>query len=220
VTSDLGRRVDIRIPAVRGEEIDAWTFVPNGPGPHPVVVMAHGIGGVKTAGLAPFAERFAAGGFAAVVFDYRHWGRSSGQPRQLLSFRRQLDDYRTVLAWARVQEVFDNTRVFIWGTSFSGMYIVELAAAEPGLAGAVAQCPLVDGLAGVAKIPLSRGLRLTAHAVADLIGSALGKPPHYLEVSVPPGRFGVIATEDAMTGYARLTPVTAPGPLASPPALC
>jgi fermentation-respiration switch protein FrsA (DUF1100 family) len=206
MTANLGRRTDVRIPAAHGEEIDAWMFLPDAPGPHPVVVMAHGIGGVKAAGLAPFAERFAEAGFAATVFDYRHWGRSSGQPRQLLSVRRQLDDYRTVLAWVRAQEVFDNSRVFVWGTSFSGMHIVELAAGEPGLAGAIAQCPLVDGLAGVTKIPISRGLRLMAHAVADLLGSALGKPPHYLQVSVPPGRFGVIATEDAMTGYARLDP--------------
>jgi uncharacterized protein len=119
MTNDLGRRADIRIPAGRGEEIDAWMYLPDGPGPHPVVVMAHGIGGVKAAGLAPFAERFAAGGFAAMVFDYRNWGRSSGQPRQLLSIRRQLDDYRTVLAWVRAQELFDNTRVFVWGTSIS-----------------------------------------------------------------------------------------------------
>ena len=200
MTGDLIPRTDIRIPVGHGDEIDAWIFLPDGPGPHPVVVMAHGIGGVKAAGLAPFAERFAAGGFAALVFDYRHWGRSSGQPRQLLSIRRQLEDYRTVLAWARAQEVFDTTRVFVWGTSFSGMHIVELAAGEAGLAGAIAQCPLVDGLAGVAKIPFTRGLRLTAHAVADVLGSALGRPPHYLQVSVPPGRLGVIATDDAMAG--------------------
>ncbi|HTI75349.1 MAG TPA: alpha/beta fold hydrolase, partial [Mycobacterium sp.] len=206
MTSDLGRRTDVRIPAGGGEEIDAWMYLPDGPGPHPVVVMAHGIGGVKAAGLAPFAERFAAAGFAAVVFDYRHWGRSSGQPRQLLSVRRQLDDYRTVLAWTRARDEFDDSRVFVWGTSFAGMHIVELAAGEPGLAGAIAQCPLVDGLAGVAKIPLSRGLRLTAHAVADLIGSAVGRPPRYLQVSVPPGQLGVIATEDAMAGYERLDP--------------
>jgi dienelactone hydrolase len=135
MTAELSRRTDVRIPSGRGEEIDAWMFLPDGPGPHPVVVMAHGIGGVKAAGLAPFAERFAAGGFAAMLFDYRHWGRSSGQPRQLLSIRRQLDDYRTVLAWAHAQEVFDNTRVFVWGTSFAGMHVVELAAGEPGLAG-------------------------------------------------------------------------------------
>jgi pimeloyl-ACP methyl ester carboxylesterase len=117
-----------------------------------------------------------------------------------------LDDYRTVLAWTRAHDDFDESRVFVWGTSFAGMHIVELAAGEPGLAGAIAQCPLVDGLAGVAKIPLSRGLRLTAHAVADLIGSAVGRPPHYLQVSVPPGQLGVIATDDAMAGHDRLDP--------------
>ena len=206
MTTTLFHKSDVRIPAADGEQIDAWMFLPDAPGPHPVVVMAHGIGGVKAAGLAPFAERFAENGFAAVVFDYRHWGLSTGQPRQLLSVRRQLDDYRTVLAWTRAQDVFDDARVFIWGTSFAGMHIVELAAGEPGLAGAIAQCPLVDGLAGVANIPIGRGLRLTAHALADLLGSALGRRPHYLQVSVPPGRLGVIATEDAMTGLARLDP--------------
>ena len=206
MTATLFHKSDVRIPAADGEQIDTWMFLPDAPGPHPVVVMAHGIGGVKAAGLAPFAERFAENGFAAVVFDYRHWGLSTGQPRQLLSVRRQLDDYRTVLAWARGQDFFDDPRVFIWGTSFAGMHIVELAAGEPGLAGAIAQCPLVDGLAGVANIPIGRGLRLTAHALADLLGAALGRRPHYLEVSVPPGRLGVIATDDAMTGLARLDP--------------
>lgn len=86
------------------------------------------------------------------------------------------------------------------------MHVVELAAGESGLAGAIAQCPLVDGLAGVAKIPLLRGLRLAAHGLADLLGSAFGRAPHYLQVSVPPGEFGVIATDDAMEGHARLSP--------------
>jgi fermentation-respiration switch protein FrsA (DUF1100 family) len=206
MSRDVRQRRHIRIPAAAGEELDAWLYLPDGHGPHPTVVMAHGIGGVKAAGLAPFAERFADNGFAALVFDYRHWGASTGEPRQLLSVRRQLTDYRTALAWVRADDRLDSARIFVWGTSFAGMHIVELAASEQGLAGAIAQCPLVDGLAGVTNIPLSRGLRLTAHGLADLIGSVLGRPPHYLQVSVPPGQFGVIATEDAMTGLNRLDP--------------
>jgi uncharacterized protein len=206
MSREVHQRSDIRIPAGAGEELDAWLYLPDGPGPHPVVVMAHGIGGVKAAGLAPFAERFADSGFAALVFDYRHWGASTGEPRQLLSVGRQLADYRTALVWARAHDQLDATRIFVWGTSFAGMHIVELAASEPELAGAIAQCPLVDGLAGVTKIPLPRALRLTAHALADLIGSTVGRPPHYLQVSVPPGHFGLIATEDAMTGLDRLDP--------------
>jgi len=199
-------RRDLQIPAGRGEQLHAWVYVPDGPGPHPVVVMAHGIGGIKAAGLAPFAERFAGAGFAAVVFDYRHWGDSTGQPRQFLSIRRQLEDYRTVLAWSRAADGFDAERIFLWGTSFAGMHVVRLAATEPALAGAIAQSPLVDGLAGLANIPPARALRLTAHGLADAVVSRLGRRPRYLPISVPPGQLGVIATDDAMMGYARLKP--------------
>jgi hypothetical protein len=31
--------------------------------------MAHGIGGIKAGGLAPFAERFREEGFVAIAFD-------------------------------------------------------------------------------------------------------------------------------------------------------
>jgi len=56
--------------------------------------MAHGIGGIKSAGLAPIAERFADGGHTCVVFDYRHFGTSEGFPRERLSIRAERDDYR------------------------------------------------------------------------------------------------------------------------------
>ncbi|KAA8963656.1 alpha/beta fold hydrolase [Mycobacterium sp.] len=206
MTGCVVHRRELEIPASARDRLDTWVYVPERPGPLPTVVMAHGIGGIKAAGLAPFAERFARSGFAAVVFDYRHWGRSTGQPRQLLSVRRQLEDYRAALAWTRAQEEFDPARVFAWGTSFAGMHIVELAASEPGLAGAIAQCPLVDGLAGLANVGPRRKLPLIVHALVDQVGSVLGRRPRYLPVSVPAGQLGVIATDDAMTGYARLHP--------------
>ncbi|AWG62822.1 alpha/beta hydrolase [Mycobacteroides abscessus] len=180
--------------------------MPDRPGPVPVVVMAHGIGGIKAGGLAPFAQRFASSGFAAIAFDYRHWGQSSGEPRQFLSLRRQTEDYRSAMTWVRAQREFDATRMFVWGTSFAGMHVVKLAAIEPGLAGAIAQCPLVDGTAALTKISIGRALRLTAHAVADLFGAAFGRAPRYLPISVPPGQLGVIATADAMIGMDRLDP--------------
>src|SRR6202051_4098635 len=95
-------RTTVRIPTASGDELEAWLFLPEGDGPHPAVVMAHGIGGIKAGGLAPFAERFCREGFAAVAFDYRQWGGSTGQPREELSFPRQLEDYSTVIGWAAV----------------------------------------------------------------------------------------------------------------------
>jgi len=49
------------------------------------VVMAHGIGGIKAGGLSPFAERFREEGFTAIAFDYRNFGGSGGEPREVLS---------------------------------------------------------------------------------------------------------------------------------------
>ena len=60
----------------------------------PCVVMAHGFGATRDASLAPYAERFAAAGMHVLLFDYRHFGTSEGQPRQLVSVRRQLPGLR------------------------------------------------------------------------------------------------------------------------------
>ena len=59
--------------------------MPEGAGPHPCVVMAHGFSAVREQRLDAYAERFAAAGLAVLVFDYRHFGASQGEPRQLLS---------------------------------------------------------------------------------------------------------------------------------------
>ena len=45
------------------------------------IVMAHGLGGTRECGLAPYAERFAAEGYHVLVFDYRYFGDSDGEPR-------------------------------------------------------------------------------------------------------------------------------------------
>ena len=71
-----------------GVVIRAWLYRPNVPNP-PIIVKAHGLGGVKTMRLDAFAERFADAGYACLVFDYRHFGDSDGEPRQLLSVRRR-----------------------------------------------------------------------------------------------------------------------------------
>ena len=49
------KRITVQIPTASGDAIEAWVYVPEGDGPHPAVVMAHGIGGIKAGGLTPFA---------------------------------------------------------------------------------------------------------------------------------------------------------------------
>ena len=44
---------------------------------------------------------YAPAGIVALAFDYRHWGDSEEEPRQLLSVPRQLEDWRAAVAYAR-----------------------------------------------------------------------------------------------------------------------
>ncbi|MDT5194927.1 MAG: uncharacterized protein QOH20_1681 [Mycobacterium sp.] len=199
-------RTIVRIQTPSGEELDAWFYEPTGQGPHPAVVMGHGLGAVKAGGLAPFAERFCREGFAVVVIDYRQWGGSGGWPRDELNVPRQRQDYSTAITWAAAQPKIDAQRIFAWGTSFAGMHVTALAASDARLAGAVAQCPLVDGLAGAALIRPSRSIRLMAVAVADRIGSLFRRAPIYLPISVAPGHWGVSDTPDALFGKTMVAP--------------
>jgi uncharacterized protein len=200
------RRTTVRIPTPSGDEIDAWYYQPDGDGPFPAVVMGHGLGAVKAGGLAPFAERFCSEGFAIVVIDYRQWGGSTGQPRDELNVARQRQDYGTAIGWAVAQPGIDEGRIFIWGTSFAGMHATELAASDHRLAGAIAQCPLVDGFAGATLVRPSRSICLLAVAVADKIGSLFTRTPLYMPISVAPGEWGVSDTRDALFGKKVVSP--------------
>ena len=60
-------------------------------------MLGHGLSAVRDQRLPAYAERFAEAGLAALLFDYRHFGASGGEPRQLLDIQRQLEDWRTAL---------------------------------------------------------------------------------------------------------------------------
>jgi fermentation-respiration switch protein FrsA (DUF1100 family) len=188
-TSDVDNpaRTTVRIPSDSGGEIDAWLYRPDGDGPHPAVVLAHGIGAIKAGGLAPFAERFCREGFAAIAFDYRQWGASTGEPREELSVPRQRDDYSTVIGWAAAHPDIDAQRP-----------------------GTIAQSPLVDGLAAARLAPPIRSLRLLSVAVRDRIGAIFAGPPRYLPGAGAPGELAIGATEDALFGEKLMTHFASP----------
>jgi fermentation-respiration switch protein FrsA (DUF1100 family) len=200
-------RTTVGIPTPSGFDIEAWFYQPEGQGPFPAVVMGHGLGAVKVGGLASFAERFCREGFAAVVIDYRQWGGSGGQqPRDELNVPRQREDYSTAIGWAAAQPNIDEHRIFVWGTSFAGMHATVLAASDHRLADAIAQCPLVDGLAGSRLVRPTRSIALFATAIIDRVGSLFGRAPIYLPVNVAPGEWGIADTSDALFGKKVMTP--------------
>lgn len=193
-----------------GERCDGWLYRPVSAGPHPCVVMAHGIGGIRAAILPDIAERFANAGIAAFVFDYRHLGTSAGEPRGLIDIRKQREDYRAAIDFARGLDGLDPERIALWGTSLSGGHVLGLAARDPRLAAAVIQNPFVDGRREALATLRSAGVMTTARlvwiGVRDEVSRLLGRRPHRVELVGHPGSVAMLTTPDAVGGYASILP--------------
>jgi hypothetical protein len=179
--------------------------------PVPCVVMGHGGSGTKRLGLPAYAERFAGGGVAALVFDYRGFGASDGEPRQTIDVDAQRDDYRAAVSHARGLPVLDEARIAVWGTSLSGGHVLAVAAADPSIAAVVAQVPLIDGLhrgrswrQRMSWEVTARTVQFTVAAFRDRRRARRGEPPYLVPVVAPPGQVAVFTEPDAAATFEAL----------------
>jgi fermentation-respiration switch protein FrsA (DUF1100 family) len=170
----------------------------------PCVVMAHGFGGTRDSGLLPFAEAFAEAGLDVLLFDYRGFGDSSGEPRQLAQPSRHREDYAAAIEFARGLDGVDPDRIVLWGTSWSGGHIVYVAAEDPRIAAIVSQTPDLDGIRALEQVRRYAGLRyqmrLAVLGFKDGIGSILGRDPLMVPVVGRPGELAAMSSEESEPG--------------------
>jgi fermentation-respiration switch protein FrsA (DUF1100 family) len=190
----------------RGLRCSAWLYLPEGLERPPVVVMAHGFAGQKDFGLEPYAEHFASKGMAVFLFDYRNFGGSEGEPRNLVNPWRHLMDWKAAVSHVRGLSSVDGSRMALWGTSFSGGHVMVTAARMGGIRAVVAQVPFVDGIATTLRFPVSYQVEGLYHGVRDLLTMVSGRPPHVVPAVAEPGTFACMNTPDAMVGYNTLVP--------------
>jgi uncharacterized protein len=199
-------REDVSFPSGEGS-CAAWLYWPEGgpeAGPHPIVILAHGFAGTREARLWAYAERFREAGMATLVFDYRHFGASPGEPRQLLSIRRQHQDWCAAIAFARGLEGVDPGRVALWGTSFSGGHVVATAAEDSRIAAVVSQTPFADGLSALRAAGLANNLRLSAAGLRDAARAVTGREPYTIPAVGRPGETAAMNQPDSFDGYRAL----------------
>ena len=161
----------------------------------PSVVLTHGFSGTMDR-LLPHAERFAARGIAALVFDYRGFGESGGEPRQVVDLPSQQQDLRAAIAWVRGRDDLDPGRVALWGNSLGGAHVISVAADDPGIAAVVAQIPF-NGFPRARNRSTTASLRLLAAILWDALRGKLGLSPAYIPMIGKPGQVAVISTTEA-----------------------
>ena len=117
-----------------GVEINGIAYLASGAGPHPTVVLFHGLpGNEKNLDLAQAIRR---AGWNVVTINYRgSWG-SPGT----FSFRGNLADAQATLAYVRANAGklgIDTRKLVVMGHSMGGWVTSQTAASDPDVAGAV-----------------------------------------------------------------------------------
>lgn len=194
-----------------GQRCAAWLYRPaQRTEPAPCVVMAHGFSATRDQALDAYAQQFCAAGLLVLVFDYRHFGESDGEPRQLLSISRQHQDWMAAIAAVRAMPEVDAERVALWGSSFSGGHVQHLAARDPAIAAVIAQVPFCDGLRNLPALGLVHALKLSAAGIRDVVQSTVGAGPYLVPAVGTPGSLAVMDTPDAQPGFAAITAADSP----------
>jgi uncharacterized protein len=125
----------LRIPT-HGVLINGIIYQPSGRGPHPTLVICHGLpGNEKNLDLAQAARR---AGWNAVTFDYRgSWGSPAD-----FRLSQSLEDGQAVLAYLRDRDNakrlgIDTAHIVMVGHSMGGWVVVYTVSHDPNLAGAI-----------------------------------------------------------------------------------
>lgn len=205
------RQLDLEIQS--GDDVcRAWLFVARGADEAlPCIVMGHGLGLTRRCGLRGLAERFVEAGYVVLLFDYRGFGDSGGEPRQVISLRRQLADWAAVIEHARARPEVDGDRIATWGFSLGAGHALTSAARDLRVAAVVAVAPMFDGLSSTFKAAVGWtapvALRIAALGVWDLVRALFRRPPALVPLAARPGELGLLTSPDAYPGYRAMVPL-------------
>jgi dienelactone hydrolase len=171
-----------------GANCAAWLYpASTDAGPRPIIVMAHGVTGTRRDGIWSFAERFAAAGINALLFDHRGFGDSEGD-KDHFDPKMQLDDWRAALAFARSLPNVDANKVATLGSSLGGGNALWAAADDGKVAACISQVPFVT----FAQAPHSKEILEQMLAVAQKGGylPAVGQLHEPAMINQPGGEVG------------------------------
>lgn len=205
-------RKDISFATTDGTTLRGWHYVPEAPGKHPTIVLAHGFSAVKEMYLDKYAEEFARAGLASVVYDNRNFGASNGEPRQEIDPWLQVRDYSDAITFAQTLEQTDPARIGVWGSSYSGAHVLVVAAVDRRVKCVVSQVPAISGSQGFRRLVRADFIAsLQAGLHADRTNRAAGHAPAMLPVvAEDPMASSALPTADSYKWFTETAATRAP----------
>ena len=171
----------------KGSKIRGVLVTPDtGKGPFPVTVMGGGWCYVKEIVLPHYATAILKAGVAVLMFDYRGFGGSEGEPRQHLDPWAQVEDYKNAISFAMTQAEVDPLRVGIWGISYAGGHVIIVGATDPRVKCIVSTVPVVEGWETMRRCHGERKFdKLLKLVMNDRVQRSAGKPSGDIPMSHP-----------------------------------
>jgi len=191
---------------VEGLKCGGNLYLPSGIKKPPAIIMAHGFGAEMTFGIPVYAEKYAKNGFAVLIFDYRYFGVSEGEPRHIVSTKAQLKDWETSIEFLRGLKEVDGDKICIWGCSYSGGHVLVTAAQNSNVKAFISHVPFLDSINFMKKNGFIKIMKINAAAAKDIFNSITGRRPYTIPVFGKSEEFAVLNTPESYEGYSSIVP--------------
>jgi len=154
----------------------------------PAVLLSHGFACVRTMrNLPEVANALVDAGIAALTLDFRFLGESTGEPRQTVSPFHQRQDLHNALTWLSEHPEIDRDRLGIWGTSYSGGHVLQIAAFDRRVKAVVSQVPATNLFRQLRQAPAAYRARFDQLIADDRVARFHGLPARTMKLGAPDG---------------------------------
>jgi dienelactone hydrolase len=175
----------------------------------PCVILCAGFGGTQdTPSLISTSEALASEGIAAFTFDYRSFGESGGEPRQVMEIDRELQDILAAVEMVKARKEVDSTRLGLWGSSLGGGHVITTAAKLKDIKAVVAQIPYNGFPKKAEGRSFWQSMRLLRAMYKDKRNREKGRPPVYIAAVGQLGELAVMTSNEAATTIAGMQSAT------------
>jgi dipeptidyl aminopeptidase/acylaminoacyl peptidase len=198
---------EIEFQSRDGTRIRGW-FIPasNGAKAAPAVVLSHGWARSRCE-LLPHAQFLHRAGFATLMFDYRHRGKSEGTA--ITMGVRERGDLSAAIDTLAARPEVDEDRIGIFGMSMGGVFAIIVAASDERLKAVAVEGPfathdtiLSRSLRHYSRVPLSAFAPAVRWMLERRLGGPLRdvEPIHFIAQIAPRPLFVIGDENDAVVG--------------------